>query len=120
MNALTRQIVTQVAQENKALARRNDDGFRFRVREAHWAEMIARYGWQMKVRALELWKIYHPEHFEGEFLRDYDPRVFDLDVALSHIVSRVLGRKIKRTPDLQLFDWGDLPQRVAEPQMALF
>lgn len=126
MNELTKRIVIETAQANKAEAKKyheteNYKRFRWLVQVAHHHEMIRLHGWQLKQRSLEIWKCFHPEHFEDEFLRDHDYRVFDIDVALSHITLRVLARKIARDPELQLhYDWGDLPKLTVNPQLELF
>jgi hypothetical protein len=124
MNELTRAIVTKVAKENKAMAKKNDISFDFAVRNEHWNQMISRFGWKMKVRALELWFQFHPEMYQQYgnelFLDDGHKRGFEIDVELSNIVERVLKRKIGRQKELQLEDWGNLPKEIADPQMRLF
>ena len=123
MNNLTFEIVTQVAQEHKAAARKNDLAFDFKVRNAHWDEMIGRYGWQLKERALRLWRQYHPEMFVWDedcwVLDDGNVWYATCDYVISTIVVRVLKRKISREPALQLEDWGDLPKQVADPQIRM-
>ena len=94
MNNLTFEIVTQVAQEHKAAARKNDLAFDFKVRNAHWDEMIGRYGWQLKERALRLWRQYHPEMFVWDedcwVLDDGNVWYATCDYVISTIVVRVL------------------------------
>lgn len=120
MNELTKQLVIETAKANKAAAKKNDKQFRFLVQSNHMTEMIGLHGWQMKQRSLEIWRWLHPEHFDGEFLRDYHSLVFDVDVALSRLTMRVLARKIAREAELQLhFDWGDLPKLTINPQLEL-
>jgi len=124
MNEITERVVREVAMGNKAVARRNDITFDFLVRDAHWDELVRRYGWRLKERALVIWRWYHPEMFElGSdgvwYLRDYVGQVFDVDLALSGVVGRVLRRKCKREVALQLEDWGDLPVRLVDPQIRM-
>lgn len=121
MNALTKQIVAQVAKDNKALALRNDSAFAHQVRVAHWQHLLAEHGIDLKQRALDLWQRCHPEMFDDQgWLKCCHCRLAACDIALSHIAARVLQRKIARTPALQLTPWGDYPVTIAQPQMNLF
>jgi len=121
VNELTRKIVIATALENKSAVRNNPAIFEHRVISAYWDEMVSLYGVDLKQRALDLWCVFHPEHFEDGFLRDYDFRIFDIEMALSNLVMRVLRRKVARTPELQLSrDWGDLPKLTVDPQLELF
>ena len=124
MNELTRQVVIRVAKANKALAKKNDISFDFKVRDEHWETLLAKYGWIMKERSLHIWRLFHPEHFDKDgdayYIQDYKGKIFDIDMELSRIVCRVLKRKIARNPELQLDDWGDLPVQTVDPQLKLF
>jgi len=121
MNELTRQLVAQVALENKAEAKRNDEKFRWFVECAHHEYLINEYGWKLKNRYLEWLKIYKPTWFEDGYLRDYIPAVADFDVKLSGRIVSKLERKARRNPELTLhYDWGNLPLRTVEPQLSMF
>lgn len=121
MNEITQTVVAQAARDHKAEAKRNGEKFTHLVQVYHWDEIINRAGWQLKSRALQIWEWFHPELFVDGILDDgAGPWAFDVDVALSRLVVRVLERKIKRDPELKLEDWGDLPQRVADPQLRMF
>ena len=125
MNDLTKEVVTKVAMANKAAARKNDITFDFMVRDEHWNTLIGLHGWRLKERSLNLWRLWHPEHFElandGHwYIKDFLPCGFEADLLLSRIVGRVLKRKIAREPALWLDDWGDLGKVTVDPQLKLF
>jgi len=121
MNTLTENLVRKIAKENKAMAKRNDADFREVMRIEHWNLMLDRYGVDLKQRAMELLSITRPEFFDQDgYLYEYADMVFDLDRLISCLAVRVMQRKIKRNPDLQLqTDWGDLPALIADPQLKL-
>lgn len=121
MNELTEKIVVETAKKYKRYAERNDSYFRHLVIVEHWEHCLYTWGWKLKQRSLELFRLWHPECFDGEFIQDYHRIGFDLDMRLSEIACRVIRRKIEREPELQLcFDWGDLPVRTVKPQMEMF
>ncbi len=125
MNDLTEKVVRETALEHKALAKKNDLTFDFKVRDNHWGELIDLHGARMKMRAVEIWRWFHPEMFmdvgDGDWVLDDGAGgwVFDADLELSQIVGRVLRRKRDRDPALWLDDWGDYPVRVVDPQLSL-
>lgn len=117
MNALTMTLIQETARANKVAAKNNGDQFCWLMRCAHEGYLIAEIGYRLKQRALDLFRQFHPEFFDGEFIQDYHRIGFDLDVELSEIAARVMWRKVDRDPALQLVeDYGDLPERIAEPQ----
>ena len=124
MNELTREIVTKVAKENKPQARKGGFGFDSLVMSAHWDYILLEFGVDLKQRALDLWRLFHPDHFEKDggdyFLRDYLAPFGDLEIEISERVTRVLVRKVNREPELSLDHWGDLAERISNPQMELF
>jgi len=121
MNELTKSLVIETAKDNIAAAKKNDSTFANLVDIAHWSWLIANHGWKFKQRAVDLFRQWHPEIYDGDFIQDYHTLGFDIDVMLSNIAMRCLWRKVVREPDLQLTkDWGDLPIITVQPQMNMF
>lgn len=121
MNEFTKTIVIETALQNKAAARANDERFRHQVCCNHQHKLIYLYGWKLKQRAVDLFRLWHPEIYDGEFIQEDYKFGFDIDVKLSELTMRCLWRKVEREPELQLhYDWGDLPKLTVEPQLALF
>lgn len=116
MNELTKQLVIKTAKQNKAAAKENGDRSYALLLAEHKSWLIGEYGWKLKQRSLELFKLWQPGLFDGEYIRDHYNFVFDINVELSHITMRVLWRKVGRDPELQLNkDWGDLPLLTVQP-----
>jgi hypothetical protein len=125
MNEITKECVKRAVKKSKRLALVNNDQFAYIVEKIHWDLMLAKYGWKLKQRSLELYYQFNPLVYvnmgkDGWVLDDGFPMGFDLDMRLSHKTVAVLERKIARDPELQLEDWGDYPLILAEPQMSLF
>lgn len=120
MNKITRDLVINTAVEHKAAAQKNGSDFLHFVKRNHVNWLIAEHGWIYKQRAVELFRQFHPEVYDGEFIQDYHQLGFDLDMCLSEIAMRCLWRTVVRNPDLQVDEWGDLPAKIANPQMSLF
>jgi len=116
MNELTKRLVMETAKRYKRKALENGTDFKHYVQYAHVNWLIAEYGWKLKQRAVDLFRLWRPEFYDGEFIQDYHRIGFDLDVRLSDIAMRCLWRKVARNADLKLESWGDLPVRVARPQ----
>lgn len=118
MNALTRRLVTEVALAHKAAARANDWQFAGLVEEAYWIELHGELGWRMREKLLDMARRDNPEAF------DEDGVIISLrvDLEVSRLLSAYLvsDRFLRRHPEWELHhDWGDLPVRLAEPQMEL-
>jgi hypothetical protein len=117
MNALTRRIVTEVAKKNKAAAERNDREFQMLVEAAWWTHVLLEHGVTLQSRALRLWQQFHPEQFSDGYLCDYDPWVYDVELAISDIVGRAMQRIVDRNPELQLTAYGDWPAECLKPKL---
>jgi hypothetical protein len=118
MNQLTRDLVIEVSKKYRRDAKRNDSDFRELVEIAYQGHTIESLGIDYKFRALEIFKALYPECFDDYGFLDGP---YSLDFDLSALAVRVMDRKIKRTPDLQLhYDWGDLPEITADPQIRMF
>jgi len=120
MNDLTRQLVAETAKKHKSLARAGGFQFDSKVMSAHWNYLLIEFGIDLKARALRLWEQFHPEQFEDGFLKTHNNQVYDIEIRLSEKVKRVMLRKIEREPELNLDNWGDYHQQIANPQMELF
>jgi hypothetical protein len=122
MNELTEMLVRKTARKYKTLAKRNDAEFREAVRIEHWSLMIDRLGVKLKQRAMDLLSQFRPEFFDNDgYIKEFADMVFDLDCCLSNLAIRVMNRKVNRDKNLKLtYDWGDLPEKIANPQMRLF
>ena len=120
MNELTRCLVIETAKKHKRVAANDSDRFMQLVRNYYWDHITSNYGVPIQERAFRLWRQFHPEHFDEEgYLNDYEPEIFDIELAISEIVMRALDRMIARSQDLRLDDWGDLHITIATPQMGL-
>lgn len=121
MNALTRRLVTETAKANKAAARENGQRFADLVSEAWWTYILGKYGWRIQQKLLAMARIECPKMFDedGDLL-NYIPWISDWEFSLSDRIVQRLGERAERDPELRLDDWGDLPRRIAEPQMELF
>jgi len=108
MNELTRRLVTESALKNKRLALANDTAFAMFVDGAYWLEIMYQVGIGMKERAMHLYQLFKPERFDEEgFLQHFND-----DIIISAITERRINVYVASRPELQLEDWGDLPQRV--------
>lgn len=78
--------------------------FIYNVESEWWTLLLAEYGWQLKDRAIRLWKVFHPEHFDdtGDWFKPEWDELFDIDTCLSCIATSALGRYIDNHPELQL------------------
>ena len=117
MNALTRQIVTEVAKKHKTAAERNDREFQMLVEAAWWTHVLLEHGVGLQARAMRLWQQFHPEQFSDGYLCDYDPWVYDVELAISDIVGRAMQRIVDRNPELQLTAYGDWPVECLKPKL---
>ena len=122
MNQLTRSLVIQTAKKYKSAAKKNDSNFLHLLESAHWNEIVGRYGFEIQCRAMRLIAFSRPELFDSDgYIKSYDNQVYDLELEISRICVRIIERKIQRDPELRLdLDYGDLPERIADPQLVLF
>ena len=122
MNEITRRLVIETAKKHKPAAKRNDREFMEMVLNAYWMHMMSEYGVELKMRALDLFRQFRPEFYDRHgYLNEFQETAFDIDLALSGIITGILDRKITRDPELRLhYDWGDLPKLTVDPQLSLF
>ena len=122
MNQLTRSLVIQTAKKYKSAAKKNDSDFGYLLGLVHWDNLINRLGPELQSRAMRLFARYHPELFDSDgYIKSYDNQVYDLELEISRLCVRIIERKIQRDPELRLdLDYGDLPERIADPQLVLF
>ena len=122
MNELTEKLVKQAAKKYKSLAKKNDAEFREAIRIEHWNLMVDKLGVDFKKRSMALLNIYRPDFFDNDgYIHEFADMTFNLDHHLSCLAIRVMNRKINRESCLQLHnDWGDLPSKLADPQMRMF
>jgi len=122
MNQLTRSLVIQTVKRHKSAAKKNNSDFGHLLGVAHWNEVINRLGPELQSRAMRLFARFHPELFDSDgYIKSYDNQVYDLQVKISRICVRIIERRIQRDPELRLdLDYGDLPERIADPQLVLF
>ena len=123
MNELTRELVIEVATKHRNTIIKHGVGAIGWTLQAHYENhMIAKYAVDLKFRAMEIYRWFHPEYFDSEgYLHEFADMVFDVDNQLSSMAIRVLWRRVRRDPALQLSDgWGELAQFTAQPQLSLF
>ena len=115
MNTLTYHIVREtIADIPKTHAIENGEKFAAAVTQQYNLHMTTEHLVPLLQRAYRLWECYHPERFEYEG-NNFWPKYYDDELVFSGICSRLLQRRIDRTPELQLEDWGDYPIQLTNP-----
>jgi len=112
MNEITRKLVVQTARKYPREADRNGDEFLIKLQSAYNDLVVNELVVPLWFRIQSLWKVFHPEHFDGEgFLVNELIEKF-LSESVSKIVDRICSR-----PDLKyiLSDYGDLPRQISNP-----
>lgn len=121
MNELTKMIVKKTAMENKSLAKRNDRDFYWKVVDAHWTYLLISFGIDWQLRFMHLFSLWQPQLFDEEgYLKSYNNLVYDIEIEISRRVMKLINYKVDNTPELQLTEYGDYPQKIVKPQMELF
>ena len=92
----------------------NGDKFAAAVTQIYNLHMTAEYLVPLLQRAYQHWQYHHPERFEYDG-DDFWPKYYDDELVFSGICQQILQRRIDRTPNLQLDDWGDLPTQLVNP-----
>lgn len=84
---------------------------------AHWNHLIDVLGVDLKYRFMGKLDSIRPDLFDKEGFIDVQADfVFNLDYQISNRIKRMIERKIKTLPDLQLnYDWNDLPILTVDP-----
>lgn len=116
MNELTKRVVTKTVDEYKYLAKQNDYDFRCKVEQAYWIEIHSLITVELLYRFYHLMSVLYPECMDDDEL----PKSYKLEERISDKLISMVNRVIDRHWWLQLDDYGDLPQRLAQPQMKLF
>ncbi len=116
MNRLTEDLVRAAIEEMpRAQALENGEKFENAVIERYNLHMTAEFLVPLLQRAYQHWQHYHPERFEYDEEGNFWPKYYDDELIFSGICKRLLQRRIDRTPELQLDDWGDLPVQLVDP-----
>lgn len=116
MNDITRQIVTNTARKYKRLAGENGHDFYLKVQEAYHIYLMGEIGYRRKERALRLFHIFRPDVFDqAGYLMDCTRRGYEIDVCISRIA---IDSMYRLAPPLD--DYGNLPVKIAKPQMTMF
>jgi hypothetical protein len=123
VNKITRDLVLRVSKDHKnTIIKHGAASVGMILQIEHERHLIAEYGVDLRYRAMEIYSWIHPEYFDpdGE-IYEFADMCFNVDHQLSSIAMRVLWRRVRRTPELQLVDgWGELAQLTAQPQLSLF
>ena len=121
MNKITQEIVVKIAEEFPKHAKSHSTFFDTEVLYAYHEHLRSTLGYARKERAMRLWKLSHPEHFNGEgFLKSHEPKLYDLEIRISNIAARSVYRRIDKKTELQLDDYTDFLDTLTHPQPSLF
>ena len=123
MNAITKRIVSDVAEKYPELWDSDKTRFRFAVKDAHEADMADYYGYQYHLRALHLYDLFAPCYFEtvdgGRYLKT-NPHATQKGYYLAGIADRIMLKAANDDPLLRLDDYADFAERIINPQRNLF
>jgi len=114
INDLTRKLVIQTARQHPREAQLNDDAFLSKLQVAHGYYISVELLIPLKFRALEIWQLFHPEHFDEEgFIND-----LDIEDALSRCTCQVADRICSRKDSgYRLTEFGNLPLQISTPMI---
>lgn len=116
MNELTERLIRETANQYKYLAKKNDWNFHAKVHEAYWIHIHAEITRPLQVRFYRIFAALYPECVDDDGL----PIAWKLELEISDKLIEMVYRVLDKNPELQLDKFGDLPQRIAEPQIKLF
>ena len=124
MNEITIESVNRAVKISKSEAKKNGHDFEYIVLNQHWEIMIEKFGWKIKQRFLYKFQKLRPDFFVWDhddwIIDDGTTKGFCIDKNISERTMQIMKRIIARNPELQLEDYGDLPVRIAQPQLTMF